>query len=70
MSNTLDACLSCTLPICDDRSPECALVQIQPVKPKVDRSEYFKTRYAANRQYWADRYQRQKQEKQCEPSLT
>lgn len=35
MPNALEkACLGCTLPICDDRSPECHFVQIKRSAPQ------------------------------------
>lgn len=49
------ACLNCTLPICDDRSAECAFVQItrgdnveKKARPK--RAEYFSQYHLDNRE--------------------
>ena len=61
MPSTVEACLGCTLPICDDTLPECAFVQITR-EPKREANRRWKAknreavreadrlRYAANRE--------------------
>lgn len=50
MSKTLEkACLECTLPICDDRSKECAFVQItrKPAQERYQREREKRLVYQA-----------------------